>query len=530
LFLLPPSGSDLMGDSLTSRTLRGLKWTYLSAIVNGILQIGFTAVLARLLDPAAFGIVAMSGVVLRFGSYFAQMGIGPGLVQKKEIADEEVRAAFTSSTLLGLLSFAVIWFLAPLATVIFHDQEVVPILKVMAISLFFTSLSTTSLGVLRRGLEFRSIAILETISYVVGYGAVAIVLARNGFGAWSLAVASVSQTAVCAVLAYASTRHSTAFVYRWKYFDRLFAFGSRFSVVSFVEFVGTSLDTFIIGSLVGARPLGLYNRGYMIVYLPMSYLSTTFSRVLFASYSKIQGDVERLGKAYLTSITLSAACIVPVCAWVIVCAREIVFVVLGVKWMEAVPLVQVFSISVTLLMLSQLAGIVCDATARLSAKLVLQSLHLAILGLLLFALKGFGLVGFAVAVMIGELVRSVGFAYLLKGILRLSYRQIVTACFPGFVNALVLGGVVFLATTLLRGISDSSWLIFFVESVMGGLVFGFLTLVVPRNALKNEVKRVLVQSRVLGPRAAGLSWIFRTYIEATNPSAEANTIGNPHGR
>ena len=169
-----------MTDNLTSKTLHGLKWSYIGTIVNSVLQIGFTAIMARLLEPAAFGLIAMAGVILRFGSYFAQMGVGSALIQKKEVSEEDIRAAFTSAIFLGILFLVLVWFCAPLAIHIFDNEKVITIIRVMALSFVITGLTTTAMSLLRRNLEFRSIAITEIISYVLGYSVIGVSLAYNG--------------------------------------------------------------------------------------------------------------------------------------------------------------------------------------------------------------------------------------------------------------------------------------------------------------------------------------------------------------
>ena len=122
--------------------------------------------MARLLEPADFGMMAMAGVILRFGTYFAQMGVGSALIQKKEVSDEDVRASFTSAFSLGMLFTIAVCFCAPLATYIFDNEKIVPIIQVMALSFFITGLSTTAISLLRRNLAFRSLAVTEVFSYV----------------------------------------------------------------------------------------------------------------------------------------------------------------------------------------------------------------------------------------------------------------------------------------------------------------------------------------------------------------------------
>jgi len=89
-----------MTESLTKKALHGLKWSYISTFTTALMQIGYTAVMARILTPADFGLVAMGSVVLSFGNYFAQMGMGSAIIQKKDITKEQIKAVFTSSVLL----------------------------------------------------------------------------------------------------------------------------------------------------------------------------------------------------------------------------------------------------------------------------------------------------------------------------------------------------------------------------------------------------------------------------------------------
>ena len=180
-----------MSENLTYKTVHGIKWNYFSTLITSVLQIGYTAVMARLLEPAAFGLVAMAGLVLRFGSYFAQMGIERALIQKKEVNEEDIRASFTISLSLGIIFFMLTWFLSPLALYVFNNEKVIIIVKVMALSFFITALSTTSSGLLKRDLNFRSIAVIEVTSYILGYLCIGITMAFLGYGVWSLVFAAL---------------------------------------------------------------------------------------------------------------------------------------------------------------------------------------------------------------------------------------------------------------------------------------------------------------------------------------------------
>jgi O-antigen/teichoic acid export membrane protein len=476
-----------MNDSLTSQTLKGLKWSYLSTIVNSVLQIGFTVVMARLLGPPAFGLVAMARVVLRFASYFADMGVGRALVQKKEISSEDIRASFTSAFFLGIVFFGITWFAAPLAVYVFNSPEVISVLRLMALSLVLTGLSMTAMSLLRRKMEFRVLAIIDTSSYIIGYGGVGITLAYVGFGVWSLVIAALSQGGISVVLSYLFSRHSLSPIYRWKPYRSLYSFGTRVSMISFLEFITSNLDTLAIGHFIGAAALGIYNRAFMLVNLPMEYFSTSFSKVLFPSFSRIQTEIPRLKKAYLSSIMIAAAFLVPTCSGIAVASREIVLLVLGDKWTQAIPVLQILALATPFSLLSHFSGVVCEATATLNVKIVLQASEFVILGTLFYALAGWGLIGFAFAVLFGEAARYVGYHFIVKRLFGINRMETVSAYVPALAIGLIVGTVLYVVASLLREQNLPVVLLFVLEALVGLVLLVSSLIFSPRHLIREEI-------------------------------------------
>ena len=184
-----------------------MKWSLVAQVLNVATTVVTTAVLARLLDPATWGLVSMALVILRFGQYFARMGVGSALVQKPELTDDDIRAGFVSSVLLGAAVCVVVVVVAPFTHFVFKNPQVVPVARVMSLTFILDGAAITSGALLQRRLKFKVFAWMDTASYVVGYGGIAIVLAVLGYGVWSLVIAGLAQSAITAVLYYAATRH-----------------------------------------------------------------------------------------------------------------------------------------------------------------------------------------------------------------------------------------------------------------------------------------------------------------------------------
>ncbi|MBD3377684.1 oligosaccharide flippase family protein, partial [candidate division KSB1 bacterium] len=119
-----------MSESLAPQIIRGIKWSYLSTIINSAVQLIYTALMARLLFPSDFGLMAMANAIVRFGLYFSQIGIGPALIQKKELSQNEIQTGYTVSIFLGISFFCVFYFSAPLSEFIFHSEKVENIIQI----------------------------------------------------------------------------------------------------------------------------------------------------------------------------------------------------------------------------------------------------------------------------------------------------------------------------------------------------------------------------------------------------------------
>lgn len=156
-----------MRPGLLDQSLQGVKWSTLSTIANMLLQLFFMAIMARLLAPSAFGLVAIAMVTLRFAGYFAQMGIGPALVQKT-LEEPDISAAFFLSVSLGATASGVVFILAPTIGKWMGSDQLEDVIQVLAGSFILTGLSTVPIYLLRRELRFKALAFVESTSYLLG--------------------------------------------------------------------------------------------------------------------------------------------------------------------------------------------------------------------------------------------------------------------------------------------------------------------------------------------------------------------------
>jgi O-antigen/teichoic acid export membrane protein len=483
-----------MAETLTQRTVRGMKWSYVSTFVNAGLQIGFSAVLARLLDPLAFGLVAMAGVVLRFGSYFAQMGVGSALIQKETLDLREIHAAFLLSTGLGGAFALGMWVVAPVVAQLFDEPLLVDIVRVLSVTFLGTGLATSALSLLRRRLDFRTLSVIEIGSYVIGYGVVGVPMAVSGYGVWSLVAAVITQNGLTALLSHIAVRHGVGWVGDSAAYRHFWSFGSRVSIVGFFEFLGSSLDTITIGRFIGAAPLGLYNRAQMLVSVPINKLSGGMARVLLPSFSRVQSRPGRLRRVYVSALLLAGAVLMPMCAGLGVVAHDAVLLVLGDQWTGAVPVLQVLAMAVSLNVLTHLAAIACEATAQLNVKVLIQAVHIALQVVLFYVLSVYGIVGIATGFLIAEIVRHGAYAATMMHRLDVPLRDLMTAYGPAVVHSIGVGVTVYGVSRGLAHVDVGLAVRFGLEVLTGAVVLVGLILYGPsprvRDALADVLRRL----------------------------------------
>ena len=470
--------------------LRGIKWTTAAAVVTAVLQIGYTAVMARLLDPAAFGLVALAGVVLRFGGYFAEMGLGHALVQRPKLTKNDLRATFTGSLLLGVVVAGLFWVLAPLATLILKNPAVVPLVRALALGFVVAALGLTATSVLRREMRFEELAKIEVMGYVLAYGGVGLGFAWAGAGVWSLVAASLAQQFLISLGTYVAVRHPVRLLFGWQHYAELVGYGSRVSLISFLEFINGNLDTLLIGRLLGPVALGLYNRAFMLLYLPMYFLANSVAKVAFPAFSQVQHDVPRLRGLYLRSSTLVATLVLPLCAGVAVAAPEMVRVLLGPKWDASIPVLRALCVAIPLSLTTMFAGIVADARANLHRKVVLNIEFIMLLVSLFWLLRGYGILGVAVAIGIGEVMRTLLYMRITHKDLAVSYLSLFAIYLPGLRNAATVGVGIMLVSAGLRDLGWPLLVVFGLQMLVGALVLSGLLLRWPLP----ELRPVLLQT------------------------------------
>lgn len=330
-------------QSLTHRTLSGILWTAWGRVAQITLQTIVLAVLARLLTPADFGVVSAALVVIGFSTIVSQIGLGPALVQRKELEQRHIDSAFVASVALGTLLGATVWIIAPLASVFFHVPSIEPVLRVLAWSFVIQGLGLVSESLLRREMRFKWLANRDVVTYAVGYGAVGIALAMLGWGVWALVVAQLCQVALRTVLLLATHPPRLRRLGDWAAFKDLMYFGGGFTMAKLANYTALHGDNLVVGRMLGVAALGFYGRAYQLMTAPAHAIGLVLDNVLFPAMAKVQDDQRRLTLAFRRGVSLIALLVLPTSVIMLVVAPEIVHLLLGARWASTIAPFQVLA-------------------------------------------------------------------------------------------------------------------------------------------------------------------------------------------
>ncbi|MBF0594297.1 MAG: MOP flippase family protein [Candidatus Omnitrophica bacterium] len=334
-------GSNAM-TSLKHKTKTGLFWSFISQGGRQVCQVLVIAVLARLLTPDVFGLLAMAVAFTEFVNVFLEMGIGSALIQKQDAVAEHYDSAFWLNIVAGL-SFMVITFFLSSAIAGFYGQPKLKII-LMALSINFIVISLTIVpqSLLTKEMAFKKLALID-ICAVLTSGLLGIILAFKGFGVWSLVTQVLSASLVSGILVWILSPWRPRMFFSMGRLREIWFFGANLMGFNVLNYFARNMDKLLIGRFLGAEALGLYSLAYRMVLFPLQNVSWSIGRVMFPAFSKIQFEVDKVREVYLEMIGKIAFVTFPLMAMLFACAPEIVRIFLGDQWSGIVVLLRIFT-------------------------------------------------------------------------------------------------------------------------------------------------------------------------------------------
>lgn len=327
---------------LRSKAVSGVKWTSLSTVVITVLQLGQLLILSRLLSVDEFGLMAIVTIIISLIRAFADLGVTAALIHFQDSTREQISTLYWLNIITGVVIYLLILLLNPVIAVFYPEPELLPILNIVAISMIISPLGSIFQTLFQKEMLFDILAKQEIAATTVAT-ITTIILAYLGFGVWSLVVGQLLNMAVktLSLIFYASGKIKISFYFKFSDVKGYLNFGVFQMGERGINFLSERIDQLIIGSMMGATSLGLYNFAYNLVSQPVTVLGPVLMKVGFPYFAKLQDNRAELRNAYLRILQVLMLVISPLLIGLGAAATELIPVVFDPKWSESVPNIRI---------------------------------------------------------------------------------------------------------------------------------------------------------------------------------------------
>lgn len=359
-------------------------WTFVGTFVKQALSFGLTMLLARLLNPADYGLIGIVLVVMTYLSTFQDLSLGEAVIYFND-GEEALPTYFTTATLMGALLTVSTFLLAPWIADFYHQPELVPLIRVLSFTMLLNGLRSVSQGLIRKDFRFRQLIVMETVSGL-GSACVAVLMAWRGFGVWSLATNLLLSSAIQTGALLWIIRPSFTLRLDWEVLRRILKWGLPLTASALLWKVYDNADYLIIGRVLGPEALGIYTLAFRLATLVNEKVSAIVTRVSFPQFAAvIQEHPERALGAWL-SLTRKVALInFPLLSLMSVLSEDLVRILLGEKWLAAVQPMRILCVVGAIKTLSSISSSMINALGRTNVVFIINLVTAIVLPVAFYA-------------------------------------------------------------------------------------------------------------------------------------------------
>lgn len=474
------------------KAINGISWTSMTGVSNQAMNVFIGIVLANLLGPEEFGLIALVFIFTGFANLLRDMGFGAAMIQKKDASHRDYSTVFWLTLGLGVFFSLLFFGLSSPISNFYNEPRLVSLVQVLAFNYLFSSFGVVYLVKLKKALRFKHIAYVEFASVLIS-GIVGIVMAFLGYGVWSLVGKTMTRTLVLTIGFFLfSARWFPSLVFDWQVCKELSSMSFNYTGTITFNYWSRRLDDFLIGKFMGATALGIYSYAYRLLLFPIRMIKVQMIRVMFPTFSNIQDEPDRIRSMALKLAGAISMVTYPIMLMLFFLADSFVLLVLGEEWLPIIPILRLFCFGVLLelvvfpgsIMLSQGKA---DLLLKVTVCTKLLTILCIIIGL------NWGIQGVATGVTIAMLINFFPSAYFSGRLIGLEISAILKKVIPFFCLAFGSVGLVSLISSSLF-LEDYFWGRLIMEGLLSVSLYALLLWLI--KPFPYEVIEKLIRARL----------------------------------
>lgn len=347
-------------SSLKQELIKGVFWSAIEKYSSLALNIIISMVLARILTPQEYGVVSIATVLIAFLSMFATMGIGPAIIQRKDLNQIDLDNIFTFSLIVGAILSSVLFLLSDIIANYYNEEALSNICKILSFSLFFSAANMVPNALMAKNQRFKEIA-KRTLLLLCISGPVSIIMALYGLGVYSLLVSPIVTSVG---VFYFNQRFYPCKISR-KFsitpVKSIFGYSAFQFLFELINYFSRNLDKLIIGKYISVTSLGYYDKSYRLMLLPLNNITSVIGPVIQPVMSNIQNEKNEIAQKYSKIISIIAIFSFPLGIYLYFTAYELVFFFYGNQWDAAIPSFKILALSIPLQVILCTSGSIYQA-------------------------------------------------------------------------------------------------------------------------------------------------------------------------
>ncbi len=448
----------------------GMLWSFSERVLAQLVSVIVGIILARLLTPNEYGIIAIVMIFITLCDVFVTSGFGTALVQKKEVSQVEYNTAFWLSFFISLVLYVVLFFVAPFISDFYELELLTPVIRVFGIRLVLTSLNTIQIAKVQREMEFKKYFI-STIAGTVVSCIVGVVMAYNGFGVWSLVAQYLSNTFIATLIFVFVGDWIPQFQFSFKKAKEIWGFGSKVLGANLISTGVLEIQSFLVGKYFGAADLAIMDQGKKYPSLLVNNVNSSISKVMLPFFSQSQDRRDILKNKLRQTIKISNFILSPLLLGFCAVAPTFVEVFLTSKWSACIPYLQIFCIMYLTRPLTMICHQVLLAINKAGVAMVLMFVinSVALGGALISSIVIGDMFYAALFLLIADIISLIGFMIAMKLYLSWYIKEQLRDIFPPVLLSTVMFASVWFLPSLI--INLTGILLLCIQIFVGAVIY-----------------------------------------------------------
>lgn len=450
--------------TLRDKTIHSVFWSGIERFsVQGV-QFVISLLIARVLLPSDYGLIAMLGIFLAIAQSFVDSGFCNALIQKKERSQADYSTVFYFNIVIACIVYGLLWLAAPAIARFYEEPQLIPVTRVIGLTIIVNSFAIVQQAQLTIKLNFKLQAILSLVSVIIS-GFLGIWMAQHAYGVWALVAQTLLNRILNVGLLWIYGKWLPALCFSMDSFRVLFSFGSKLLLSGLLHTIYTNLYSLVIGKKYSATDLGFYNRAFSFTNVVSANLINVIVRAIYPIQCSIQDDVERLRNSFFKYIRFSCFIIFPLMTGMFVLAKPLILFLLTEKWLFSADLLQIMCLAYMWEILMNMNYTLLNVKGRTDYTLKSEIYKKIVAFVILFVTLPFGLKVLCWGLLLYSWVDLLIVTQYTKKLLGIGLWEEVKTIFPVLVLSVAMGGIVWLVT-------------YFIDSSLWKLITGGITGVV----------------------------------------------------